>query len=366
MKKVLLSLLLASPMLNAQITINSIDLANLGDTVRLSIAPADQLDFLSTGPDMNWDFSQLGLDSQVVNDYRPVSETNAFFIQPYFGASADEAHQASYYRRIEGLGGLDTGTGISIDQLSMFSKLTNDAQTTVGYSASFSGIPVAIPSDSIETVYDLPLSYEKSWSGKGFSQLDLSAFNFAFKQFRTRESVVDGWGNITTPYGSFEVLRVKHIITEIDSVLVELDSITGPQWYGFETPLTREYEWIAKTEKEPILKIITSEFVMGVESVSAISYRDTARETPQVGLKENAISANALIYPNPNQGKLHIESPINFKQFEVYSLQGKKLISGSLDGSFQEIITEKLSEGSYVLKLIDRNTVFQKTFIKKD
>jgi hypothetical protein len=67
---------------------------------------------------------------------------------------------------------------------------------------------------------------------------------------RIRSNVADGWGTLTTPYGTFPTLRVKSNLAIHDSVYIDTLGI------GF--PLNRnitEYKWLANGKGIPVLQI---------------------------------------------------------------------------------------------------------------
>lgn len=365
MKKIVLVCVLFTNWMNAQITVNSSSFPTVGDTIRVSVGMIQNQDFSSTGESFIWDFSALVPDSQRVTDYRPVSETNLFLVQPYFGSFADVDHQASYYTLIPNLAlAPDTASGgLSFENTSLFSKLSTTALTNVGFSVEISGFPVAVPSDTIETVYPFPLDYGNTWSSKGYSAIDLTGLNLAFKQFRTRESVVDGWGNITTPYGSFDVLRVKHIIHEIDSFMIEVDTVVGPEWFGFELPEQHDYEWIAANDKEPILRISTTLFA-GFENISSITYRDIYRDMPVSGMKEVAATTLGL-YPNPTTKQLNLKSSAEMLAYQIVDAAGKVSRSGKLTDKEINLDVETLPAGLYQISIVGKNGFQNKSFYKQ-
>ena len=107
-----------------------------------------------------------------------------------------------------------------------------------------------------------------------------------WRQRRKRTTQVDGWGEITTPYGTFSALRIHHRIVESDSIRVSVGGFNN--WVGIPIPVAHEYEWRAVGEKEPILVIKTNE-ISGGENVTAIEYGkdiiivDCGKLLPQMG-----------------------------------------------------------------------------------
>lgn len=347
----------------AQISITSSQFPTTGDTMRMSVAQLDQsIDYQTTGPNQNWDFSALVLDSQRVNDYRPVTETSSFS-QLYFGAFAPSSYRASYYTKA-----LDfpitsamSGLPISIDNIIQFTKLNADSLTNVGFAVTFSGTEVPVKSDTIEKVYDFPLNFQDSWTSHGFTALDMNPlYDIKFKQHRYRVSQVDGWGTINTPFGSFDALRIHHTIYETDSIYIAFDTLPGT-WTVIPVPTQNQYEWLSNTEKDPILRISTSD-LQGFETVTNITYRDFYHDPPLAlnALKEDGFS----IFPNPVQDHLYITSPVKIERVQLFSCEGKLIRSEVLNAQTGMISTQDLEPGVYQLVLESQGSKMSSSFFK--
>jgi hypothetical protein len=79
-------------------------------------------------------------------------------------------------------------------------------------------------------------------SYSGYSVKIPNTFSSSTNSFRLNE--VDGWGLLTTPFGSFNTLRVKTIITAHDSLFLD----TLGFGFGISVPQQIEYKWIGKGE----------------------------------------------------------------------------------------------------------------------
>lgn len=252
--------------LQAQITITSSHMPKSGDTIRYSTAPITDLpDLTKTGTNFTWDFSQLGLSGQNIYQYKASAQT------PYilnFGFSA------------VGLKIADTlGTGqLQLKNLYNFFKTSTSGYDNVGIGFSYSSFPLPQSgkhSDPDE-IYAFPLTYNKT-SNTTFSvtvPIMLSIVPVGnFFQTGTRQTVVDGWGTITTPYASnVACIRVKSVIDSKDSV-----AITTPA-LNFGIPTRRvEYKWLSTTERIPMLEISGVE-TAGTFAPTYIRYRDNYRE----------------------------------------------------------------------------------------
>jgi len=343
--KFLIPFALLPTMLCAQITLEVSDFADGGDTVRVSNTNDFSIDYVSTGDNYTWDFSGLIAESQTLKDYQ--SMDNASAIPAFtFGAFADEAYQATNFAETVDIP-LDAAgefLPISIDVINQFSRNTANGITSVGLSIGISGTEIPVTSDTIETRYALPLDYEDSYTSNGYSYLDLNPiYNAIWIQYRTRNTEVDGYGSITTPYGTFDVLRVRHEIIERDSVYIDL--FEGAEWYELPVPVRYEYEWITKNEKEPILKVVTRQEASGEEALISVSYKDNFLDL-NAGIEE---AQNGIRFgPNPVINKLHIYGVSGSFDYQLEGMNGKIIEKGTKHNEYA-IDLNDLNPGSYLI-----------------
>lgn len=331
----------------SQITLNNSDFSDVGDTVRISTAAPDPtIDYSTTGANQTWDFSFLTAQSQELLEYNDPANAS-FLVQVQFGSFAASDYQATNY--IENndipLDQLGTFLPVNITAVYGYSKNTADSITSLGYSMDIDGIEVPIQSDTIETRYKFPLNYNDSYSSRGYTLLDMNPiYNGIWIQHRERNSVVDGWGSITTPYGTFDALRVKHTIFESDSIYMDL--FGSPQWIGLPIPESNIYEWITIGEKEPILRISTST-VLGNETITSVTYRDN-----YLGLDASLdeLGLSMVYYPNPVSDELHIELEEKGANYQLIDLKGRVVAEGIL-GLTNTISVKELTVGSYLLQV---------------
>jgi hypothetical protein len=319
----------------SQITLTAVDFAGTADTVRMSQAQDPAIDFSATGSNFTWDFSQLTPVSQELRNFQPVSAAGTF-AQFLFGTFAPAKYQASYFTPSLDLP-LDQLTSflpINIQDIYLYTKKMNDSITSVGYSmnASFNGTTANIPfqSDTIETRYDLPLAFGNTHFSRGASSVDFNPiYNAKWNQHRTRFTEVDGFGSITTPFGTFDALRIRHDIDEIDSLYLELPFI-GATWVPLDIPASHEYEWWTNGQKEPILRIRTSQ-IANNEAVTAIEYRDFYR--PEFASLDETMLSNVEVYPNPINDVLYVNNVQSLHELILIDIQGKEVLKASDLGS---------------------------------
>ena len=220
----------------AQITVQVNDFATANDTVRMSLANPLNIDLQNTGPNSTWDFSQLSAQSQTLINYNPIGFGSILIIATY-GPIASTPYKATYFNLTNDLP-IDQFSAflpIELSNLSQYTRRTNSQINSIGYSIDVQGQGVPFKSDTIETRYELPLNFNDTYTSRGYTYIDLNpATDIKFIQHRQRNSVVDGWGSITTPLGTFNALRIRHDITENQRVLDTVKTLndSGPRSIG--------------------------------------------------------------------------------------------------------------------------------------
>ena len=359
----LLYLILFIPFVSiCQITVDVNDFADGGDTVRLSTANNPGIDFTTTGANMSWDFSDLSAEGQELVEYKDVSLAGPL-VSFTFGAFADETYQATNYTAATDIP-LDAAgqfLPININEVNQFAKHSDSAIGLVGLAINVEGNDIPVPSDTIETKYVLPLNFGDVYNSRGYTYLNMNPiFNLIWIQYRQRSSSVDGWGTITTPFGSFDCLRVKHEITETDSVLIDFAGTGNPIWIELPVPPSVDYEWIAKNELAPILSIRTTN-AGGNETVTQIKYRDIYLGL-DAGINENTL--NLKIGPNPVNNTLLINGLNEETPYQLLSLEGKVIQTGTMNHMNAKIDVSELKTGIFLIHIGEGTQKFTKRIIK--
>jgi hypothetical protein len=328
-------------MLQAQITIESSDMPSQGDTVRLSTSMnPDFSDYTDTGEDFFWDFSDMIAAYQTVDTFVSPMETPPIY-QLFFALSSNLANR--YLRDLP-------IPDFELSDIFYFYKNSDSKFTNVGFAASINGIPLPIKFDNPDVWYRFPLEYGNVDSSASHFEFGVDNFGYVLID-RTRKNTVDGWGTVTTPFGTFDVLRIKSDVHEFDSIYV--DSLQ------MGIPLDRyytEYKWMAKDQKEPVVQI-TSDFTGGL----VVTYRDSVRAIYEA-VDENLFANRSLtVYPNPVEREFQVEFELSEKTNTVlilYDIAGRKIyteqIVNTVKGLNKKTVSLQkavLKEGAYVLEI---------------
>ncbi|MBL4710283.1 MAG: T9SS type A sorting domain-containing protein [Flavobacteriales bacterium] len=268
MKKILFFLCLSIGVNGfAQISINSTNMPQSGDTLRYSISVLDSAvlsTYQNSGANLTWDFGSLVPRQQEVHEFVSSSQT------PY--ASTVSNRIGLLYADTLSLGGFSIYEAYNFinNTTSDFSIDYRGATAPTGLSFPFpSSIQLVGSYSDKDEIFQFPLSY---------NDRDSSTFNFVYNNsllgvyygssgYRINE--VDAWGSLTTPYGTFNCIRVVTDMVSFDTV-----SATG-QNFGIPSH-TREYQWISDQIKIPALKL-NGNVIAGAFIPTTIEYRDSVR-----------------------------------------------------------------------------------------
>jgi len=349
--------LIFSTKATAQISLAVADFANAGDTVRLSQMQSSNLDFVSTGANYTWDFSSLTASTQSLKEYTPIG-FGSFLILATYGPFAG-SYSATYFNLTTELpiDQLSAFLPIEISDLSQYTKRSNNAITSIGYSINLQGQGVPFKSDTIETRYSLPMTFGDSHQSRGYTYVDLNpATDIKYVQHRQRNTTVDGWGTVTTPLGTFPALRLRHDINEIDSIYQTFFG-TG-SWIGTPPIERTEYEWWTNGKEEYLLKVVVSNF-NGNQNISSIEFQEQYLGL-DAGLTE--LSNELVLYPNPVEDICFFESNLAVDEVIFYNQMGAKVSTSSFNGVQNAYIDiQHLNPGVYFCHLqTNKGTIVRK------
>ena len=287
------SLILLSIFTFAQISLVQTDFPIDGDTLRYSITSPDQvIGFQDTGENHFWDFSELKHTEQDIDEYIHIVEINSYLAY-VFGFNAFASSFSDLFDNIE-----DDFIENIEDLYRVFNK-SNTEYTFDGYVMIYSDLAIPMVYSDKDELYQFPFNYEQRDSTTFFGSIEMGdTIYYETKGYRINEG--DGWGEITTPYGEFECLRIQTTIYQQDSLYY--DSFGAPI---VDDKTILEYKWYAKDEKFPILEItVVNDDYSETEIPVMVRYRDIYRpdiEPPIANFEasETAIFVNdTIIFEN--------------------------------------------------------------------
>ncbi len=376
MKKnlLLLPLLLMVIMTNAQITVTNTAFASPGQMFETNIVNGLQrIDITPAGPNQTWDMADL--QGTAVDFTATAASTGSSFalfpsstlILPEIGGIAGDGYVKVETNQMSTIGVVATIDGFVSNFPVPLTTPRIDMQTPMNYnnmSSSSFGFQVALdPHNPTGTQLDSLITALEVGAG-GLLQIDSIRVTFT----TNRTSEVDAWGNLTTPKGTYDVLRLKktdltnttlHVkisVFGIPNVLwqdpadpngLNVDPSSLP-FIGVDTIITYEF-WDA-TEQQPILKCLTD--ASGTPTYG--QYARSASSTKGVDFSNGKVYA----YPNPATDNFTLELS-NFEAgdytLKMYNIIGKevKSIDFRYSGDTKMLVpTEDLKAGTYIYRII--------------
>jgi hypothetical protein len=336
----------------AQITITNADMPNAGDSIVLSTANNNSVTFpILADSNTAWDYSTLIPTLQMYDKYdSPTTFTSPFNL-------LFNSLNTSYGRDNYDL----TSISIPIVQLTDaydFFKESTSSLKQIGAGFTVNSAPLPFYYTSPDIVYNFPVNYMDTDSCDYKYGLPIPILGY-YGQKGHRVNQINGWGNLITPFGTFQSLLVTSKIDAVDTIYIDTLS--------FGTNITRptryEFKWLANGMKAPVLQI-NATLNGSTLSATNIQYIDSLRSNvPHVGIAENSNSINFKTYPNPSSEQITVEYDLNkdsYTSIYISDVLGKKVktVCNEMQtkGQFRKQINlNDLSPGTYIIMMFTAN-----------
>jgi hypothetical protein len=226
-----------------------------------------------------------------------------------------------------------------------------------GANVTISGVAAPLPAlyTSPDVIYVFPIAYgNKDSSNSSFNvslpltlPAPLNNITITVKRVQKRVNEVDAWGAVTTPAGTFDVLRVVSKIDRIDSFKTSLFDIGTPS-----SPV--EYKWLGAGKKVPVLQINGNDIAGVFTPTNATFWGESLIPAATQNMNTNL---NSLItYPNPVIENTTISFSLKTAStvdVEVVSITGEKVAHFHFSkqaGNFTETLPlQTLKAGNYLI-----------------
>jgi hypothetical protein len=259
----------------AQITIGQADMPSVGDTIRISI-PLQSLGSLinQSGANVSWVATGLTPIFQDIVHYRTPISINFLFASFNSSTYGTESSAPAFGNFGQGSDGYE------------FYRNSSANFIRTGRAFSFPGVPIPLTQNYADTMLRFPLTFGDKDSCTWTSN-EVNAIVATIRSTGKRVNEVDGWGSITTPYGTFDCIRVKSVVRTTDTIRTSFLPIPFPI-----TTTTTEYKWFANGQKIPILEVSVP--TGGIQNAT-IKYRDNNR--PEVFVNSARFNINKTVFP---------------------------------------------------------------------
>ncbi len=196
------------------------------------------------------------------------------------------------------------------DSMFAYFQVTNDYTVALGYAGNFDTIPVVMHYQPADTISKFPFTYGTSFESHPVSVLkffygdsiDLGMGPMYVDSIRMTETfhkniTVDGWGQVETPYGTYEALRsMNHQISES-----EVAALIMGFWIVLDQSEDSSMlmEWYMKNTGVPLISVEANQSDSAYENVRWL----TVDPEMLIGELQNHQSA---VYPNPASDEIEL------------------------------------------------------------
>lgn len=318
--------------LNAQITFEYEDLAVPGDVVERYVDTIPTFGAGGSGAGQSWDFSAAVPDETVITTVSSPATTP--YATSFTGSNVAMTNDGVNYLYFNSTPATLLATGAAGDFL-------EDGQQLV------------VPFNPTLTGHQFPRNYGATFSDTYAFEVVANGAAFSVNSVRLRHrgsvrDTTDAYGQITTPVGTYDALRVKSTDFTTDSIWIRLFSFAPWTFAQALADTTVSYSWLAKETKLAVAE-------MTFDSVGAPARFTYSSIPPSISTGLGALVAStARIHPVPTRDgfTLNLEEAGIHDRVEVFSADGRSIVLVPLAQlSSRWFDTSDWGSGIYLLRL---------------
>jgi len=330
MKKILLTLIglfLIFPAA-AQIIVTSDDVVGAGAIVVLGIDTTSMLTAGNGGTGQVWDFTSLATQAYDTMWFMNPAQT------PY-----PDAYPAA-------------NIAVRIWLENAYYYLQNNAQEMASLGGvmeieELGGLTVLSAITPKEVIAAFPMNYLDNYTESFVQEIrapnpdtSLGVDSIWIKMYTTKTTIVDAWGTVTIPLGSYEALRVRENKTMVDSIF----GFMFGSWMllDIDGDIDEVYSWWTDA---PNIGYPAVELNVDTETGFADDIFFLTQE-PVYGIGEPAMAGIVMaIFPNPALDHLTIRYRMpdaGYRMIDLYSIEGRKI---------RELVNESMPAGTHEMEM---------------
>jgi hypothetical protein len=334
------------------ITLGNSNMPGNNDTLRFTNVSLTTLgQYQAGGANASWNFSGVTSTSEGLRRFKSALSTPYafFFLSPneYGELVADT---------------IDLGPVRITKYYNFYKKQSTPVNAFVadGAGLTLSMVPLPAYFSDKDELYVFPLTYNNYDSTTfRFSTLTTTAIPVRYSKAGYRVTKADGWGTVTTPYGTENCLRLVTTQYSMDTI-----RITG---FGFPVSIgipnnVRSYQWMTLNSKIPYMEV-TGNLVNGNFTVTQARYRGYDR-SKIISTALEGFDVSALeMYPNPVKDQMFLVSRAP-GTYSVFSQSGQLLLEGVLGTGLNGVDVGTLAAGLYVCRITSGDQSVHLKFVR--
>jgi hypothetical protein len=251
--------------------------------------------------------------------------------------------------------------------MEVFYRKTNETFDVVGAYGDFigDGTNIAVPFNPYQQQLSFPSTFGTTFQNVSIAKVKINDFqgldSVVVNLTTHRFSTMDAWGSLTTPLGTFDVLR-QHIK---DSVIQSFTAyIFGfPVQEDTQTDITHTYSFFSNSP-DSRYTLVQYNYNPEFNIIEEVQWQ---RSAPSVSVKEIEKKETFLVFPNPSSDVVTLISNSTFNgELTVVDMLGKTIYSETLNNTPQKSIQVSGWEpGVYIFKLNSNGkTITKKVTVK--
>lgn len=314
-----------------QITFEHDDLAVPGDVIERYVDSIPQFNAGGSGAEQYWDFSTAVADEVVTTTVTTAAATP--YASSFAGSNLAMTNDAVNYVYFNSTPASLLTTGAAGDFL-------NDGQSLV------------VPFNPSLLSHQFPRTFGDHFSDDYALAVEADGAAFSVNKVRLRHRGVvrdttDAYGQITTPMGTYEALRVKTTDISTDSIWIKLFAFAPWTFLQTTESITTSYSWLAKETKLAVAEMTFDS--LGVPARFTYTSIPPAISTGMTAIGEAAVE----LYPSPAQDAftIRLNGSRDFDHVEVFASDGRAMASVTLvQRSVHTFDSSDWAPGLYLLR----------------
>lgn len=344
-KHLLLGGLLLAGFSFGQITVTEYNLIQPSDIVDQAFDQSFTIAHTSGGTDLTWNYAALVEDSSGTLSVGAAGWANGSSEFPDANLSGDD----------------NSGQG------NIFLRKSSSALDILGFYGDplGSGSNEAFAFDPQDRITPLPLTYNTTDQNNYTFQITFDpgqtgVDSVRVKQVSDQEFEADAWGELTTPLGTYEVVRL--LKTEISTDSTWIYSFGAGQLFESGKDTTYTYSFFTN---DPNVRFPLVEYNYDPNSQQIIGDITWLKAEPTASIDEVDLNAFEM-YPNPASNEVTLSSGDLNADYLIVDITGKEVLNGNTDAEEISVDISDLKKGVYLVKFFtDEEYIGTKKLIKR-
>jgi hypothetical protein len=309
-----------------QVTINANNFIGASDVVQMGYDENPSITHTVSGPNQTWDYGELN-DSGT--DFIALGSADWFsgasnFPTANLGTEDENGFQVFFRKSAE-----------AFDALGVYGDLFDNGTNT------------AFAFQPYQRQIAFPSTYGSTFNNTSQISVTVTDLEFGDSAVVTvttnRTATIDAWGSMTTPFGTFNVLR-QHILDNTTQNII-VYALGFPILNETESAITHTYNFLSDAANAKYL-LLQYQYDPETEMMTAVEWQMSA---PVANLAVDKPAQAPELYPNPTSDSFQIAHLPKNAKISIVDNSGKTVMTVSNVNEGQAFSTTELSAGTYVV-----------------